>query len=164
MSRWVLVAAALLTACGRAGADKAERAVTADDEVAPPSIMSLIVAEAIDSATAKVSPENRELPSTTPGGDVRRLSLWRLDGAPAKLTVTEPTVAGKMTGSSAWYFKDGKLVFASAPLARYAFAGGRLVEWTDQHGVVAESDPATLRAREKDLTDAANKWLKEYEQ
>jgi hypothetical protein len=153
----------LLAACGRAGADKAERAATADAEVAPPSIMALIVAEAIDSATVKVSPEKRELPPPTPGGDVRQLVLWRLDGAPAKLLVSEPTDAGKMTGSSTWYFKDGRLAFASGPFARYAFVAGRLVEWTDQHGIVAESDAATLRTREKDLMDTANRWLKEFE-
>jgi hypothetical protein len=155
--------AVLLAACGRAGADKAERAATADAEMAPPSIMALIVAEAIDSATATVPPEKRELPPTTPGGEARQLVLWRLDGAPAKLMVSEPTDAGTMTGSSVWYFKDGRIVFVSGPFARYAFVGGRLVEWTDQHGVVAESDAATLRTREKDLTDAANNWLKEFE-
>ena len=162
MSRWVLAAAVALTGCGRAGADKAERAGAAAAEVAPPSIMALIVAEEIDSAAAKVQPESRELRPAKSGGSIRRLSLWRLNGAPAKLMESEATEAGKMTGLTVWYFKDGQMVFAREPFAQYAFADGRLVEWTDQHGVVAESDVATLRTREKDLTDTASRWLKEF--
>jgi hypothetical protein len=130
--------------------------------VAPPSILALIAAEEIGSAAARLKSEDREIRPTAPNGNIRRLSLWRIDGRPAKLMVSEATHDGRLTGLSVWYFRDGQMVYARELFARYAFDGGRLVEWTDQHGVVAASDAGTLREREKNLRETADLWLKEF--
>lgn len=160
--RYLVLAAVVLAACGRAGADKARAGTGGAGEAAdaaPPSIMGLIVAEQIDSAIARVQPEERKV-SPDAGGDVWQLTLWRIEGKPAKL-VARAGDAGPQA-QSVWYFSNGQVAQAQGPNVTYAFAGGKLVEWTNRSGVVVESDPAALRTREQELLTQADKWLKEF--
>lgn len=162
--RWWVVATVVLVACGRAGADKVKPGAGADAataEAIPPSVMGLVVAGEIDSLVGPVTPDERELPPASQGAEPRRLMLWQLDGKPAKLVVSEPTDAGRMTGESAWYFRDGQTVYARGPLGHFAYDAGRLVEWTDVRGVVLQRDAKALAEQEKQLKDAAARWLKE---
>jgi hypothetical protein len=131
-------------------------------ELAPPSILAQIVADQIDSAAAHEKSDDREVPPSAPGESVRRLRLWRLEGKPAKLMVAEVSKDAKLKDLSVWYFKDGQVVFARSPFDRYAFSNGALAEWTDQRGVVASADRGSMRKREQELKDEADRWLKEY--
>lgn len=88
------------------------------------------IADSIDAVTAELAPRSRTLEPEARGWEPRVLSLWSDSAGPLRLAVTEPTEAGKMRGSTLYYFVDGRLAVVRGPVSQYLFRDTTLILWT----------------------------------
>jgi len=88
------------------------------------------IADSIDSLTVSLEPLTRTLQPEAKGWDPRVLSLWADSGRPVKLSVTEPTDAGTMSGRTVYYFAGGRLEVVRGTVSQYVFRDTTLILWT----------------------------------
>ncbi len=154
------IALVLLVACRK---DTPDTTAAADPTAAPPAaIQAMVSMFTIDSAIKDVKPIEARLKGKLPTEHERLGKLWRLDGKPVKLVVPELTDAGEWQGETSWYFRNDSLVAATGPSASYAFADGRLVDWTDERGTTAARSLEALKSREQDLRTLASFWIQQF--
>lgn len=142
----------VLRNCLRAGASRPDTALT--------PARAMAEAEAIDRRLATVTPQEKTLDRERPGWDRRIVRLWSEAGAPILLTVTEPTDAGRMTGLSSYYFREGRVAFVRGPLNRYVFRDTVLVFWVDDSlRPLVDVPPRDLEARQQFLLAEVRQYL-----
>lgn len=142
----------VLRSCLKAGASRPDTALT--------PARAMAEAEAIDRRLASVTPQENTLARERPGWDPRIVRLWSEAGAPILLTVTEPTDAGRMTGLSSYYFREGRVAFVRGPLNRYVFRDTVLVFWVDDSlRALADVPPRDLEARQQFLLAEVRQYL-----
>ena len=88
------------------------------------------IADSIDSLTVSLEPLTRTLQPEAKGWDPRVLSLWADSGRPVKLSVTEPTDAGTMSGRTIYYFTGGRVEVVRGTVSQYVFRDTTLILWT----------------------------------
>ncbi len=155
-----LIALVVLAACNRD--TPSNRITDASESSPPPAIQAMIAMVTIDSATNDLKPLEAKLKGDLPGDLGHPAKLWLIDGKPVKLVVTELNERGFAQGESTWYFRNDTLVAATAPLASYAFRDGRLAEWADRGGIVVQSHPDSLAARDRELKKKSRFWLDQF--
>lgn len=95
--------------------------------------------------------------------DPRVLEQYTDDDQILKLTVTEPTDSGKMTGLTTFYYDEGELFFIESSFANYVFAGGDLRIWTDENYNVLGMSDTDLDRREEVLVDYLVNYLEMFD-
>lgn len=79
-----------------------------------------------------------------------------------KLTVTEPTDAGKMTGLTTFYYDQGELFFVESTFASYVFKDGKLVVWSDEDYSILDMSETDLQRRQEVLVDYLVNYLEMF--
>ncbi len=79
-----------------------------------------------------------------------------------KLTVTEPTDAGKMTGLTTFYYDEGELFFVESSFANYVFKGANLVVWSDEDYTILDMSETDLERRQEVLVDYLVNYLEMF--
>ncbi len=80
-----------------------------------------------------------------------------------KMTVTEPTDAGKMTGLTTYYYDQGELFFVESSFANYTFKGGKLVVWADENYTILNMSDEDLKRRQEVLVDYLVNYLEMFD-
>lgn len=118
------------------------------------------VADSIDSLAASREPATRLLQPEQRGWEPRALSLWAEDGRPIKLSVTEPSEAGKMNRRTDYYFVDGRLEVVRGPVSQYVFRDTTLILWaTDSLQHVADIPLRDMVARQHFVLGEVRQYL-----
>lgn len=96
------------------------------------------------------------------GWEERVVREYLIDDEIIKLTVTEPTDSGQMSGLTTYYYDEGELFFVEAPFANYAFKDGRLVLWTDEDYEILNMSDSDLKRREEVLVSYLVSYLEMF--
>ncbi len=138
---------------------RSEAAIPEPDSAASPERVRL-VADSIDALTAELEPQVRRLQPEARGWEPRLLSLWVDSGVPLKLSVTEPTEAGKMDGRANYYFVEGRLEVVRGSVSQYLFRDTTLILWTtDSTQQVAEIPLRDMVARQNYVLGEVRQYL-----
>jgi membrane-bound inhibitor of C-type lysozyme len=103
--------------------------VEVEDTVVTP-VRARAVADSVDAAVETVKPAVRTLPPEQGGWKPRVISLWAVNGQPARLTVTEPGDSGRSSGLTSYYFRDGRVEVVRGPQTQFVFRDTTLIFWT----------------------------------
>jgi len=95
--------------------------------------------------------------------DPRVLEQYTDNDQILKLTVTEPTDSGKMSGLTTFYYDEGELFFIESSFANYVFVDGKLRIWTDENHKVLGMSDADLDRREEVLVDYLVNYLEMFD-
>lgn len=79
-----------------------------------------------------------------------------------KLTTTEPTDSGEMSGMTSFYYDKGELFYVESPFANYVFSDGRLVIWTDENMNILDMSSKDLSRRDKALVTYLVSYLEMF--
>lgn len=79
-----------------------------------------------------------------------------------KMTVTEPTDSGEMTGLTTFYYDQGELFFVESSFANYVFKDGHLIVWSDENYSILDMSEADLKRREEVLVDYLVNYLEMF--
>ncbi len=122
---------------------------------------ALILRNAIEIQDSILNKETMRFPGDTENMEERVITISSEDQAILKMTVTEPNDAGKMTGLTTYWFKDGEVFFIKQPFALYVIRDNQLMVWLDENMNVVDDqrDTDNMKSRYQFLIDDMVKWM-----
>jgi len=117
---------------------------------------------ALDIKASDSDMEEISLEPESESWEPRVLKQYTEDNELIKMTVTEPTDAGKMTGLTTFYYDQGELFFVESSFANYVFKEGHLIVWSDENYNVLEMSKADLERREEVLVEYLINYLEMF--
>lgn len=116
-------------------------------------------AASIEQRSATLEVRSRTLDPEQQGWEPRLVRGWFDEGRLVRLSVTEPTAAGGMSGESIWYLADAEVFLARTPDGIYKLdSAGQIVEWLDESGEPADASESERAARSRALQAAFQRW------
>jgi len=125
---------------------------------------SLSKKNSIDIKSSDADVEEISLEPESESWEPRILKEFTEDGEILKLTVTEPTDAGKMTGLTTFYYDEGELFFIESSFANYVFKNGKLIIWADENHNILDMTDTDLERRQEVLVDYLVNYLEMFNQ
>lgn len=117
----------------------------------------------IDIKASEAEVETISLEPESENWEPRVLKQYLENDEILKMTVTEPTDAGKMTGLTTFYYDEGELFFVESTFANYTFKGGKLIVWADEDYTVLDMSEEDLRRRQEVLVDYLVNYLEMFD-
>jgi len=117
---------------------------------------------ALDIKASDADMEEITLEPESESWDPRVIKQYTENNELIKMTVTEPTDAGKMTGLTTFYYDQGELFFVESSFANYVFKDGHLVVWSDENYKILDMSKADLERREEVLVDYLVNYLEMF--
>lgn len=150
---------------GEEATDEHEEGVEQEEPIIPQAELdtALSMKNSIDIKSSEAEVEEITLEPESESWEPRVLKQYTEDGEILKLTVTEPTDAGKMTGLTTFYYDEGELFFVESSFANYVFKGGKLVVWTDEDYDILDMSKSDLQRRQEVLVDYLVNYLEMFE-
>ena len=116
-------------------------------------------AAAIDRRLGDLETRAVTLDPEQPGWQSRIVRGWFDEGRLVRLSVTEPTDAGGMSGESVWYLADASPFLVHSPEAIYVLdPAGRIVRWLGEDGDPIDVEPSSRAERERTLRAGFDRW------
>lgn len=115
----------------------------------------------VDIAQSVSLKEEMTVPAEQEGWEDRTITIYSSDQQILKMTVTEPTDSGTMSGLTSYWFDEGEVFYIQEPFASYVFHGDTLVAWMDENLNILYDDPASdvMKDRKQRLLNDMIKWL-----
>ncbi len=123
---------------------------------------ALSLKNAVDIQSSDAEIDELTLEPEHEGWDERIVREYLIDDEIIKMTVTEPTDSGEMSGLTTYYYDQGELFFVEAPFANYAFKNGRLVLWADENYEILNMSDSDLKRREEVLVSNLVNYLEMF--
>lgn len=117
----------------------------------------------IDIKASEAEVETISLEPESENWEPRVLKQYLENDEILKMTVTEPTDAGKMTGLTTFYYDEGELFFVESTFANYTFKGGKLIVWADEDYTILDMSEEDLRRRQEVLVDYLVNYLEMFD-
>lgn len=151
----LLAAGLMISACTAPPATDSSNPETPAKEEA----LDLSSPGSIDASLEVFRHERLVFPAEAENWEGRTLDRYFKNDALVKLLVTEPDDAGRMAGTSEFYFdEEGRLLEARNPLSIHRFAGGKLLEVKDAAGTLLDLSEAEKASREARILAEAERW------
>jgi len=145
---------------GSEDADKVE-----EEAIIPQAVLDKALSKknSIDIKASEADVETITLEPESESWEPRVLKQYLENDEILKMTVTEPTDGGKMTGLTTFYYDEGELFFVESTFANYAFKSGELVVWADEDYTILDMSDEDLRRRQEVLVDYLVNYLEMFD-
>lgn len=149
----------------KAGETREENTVEAQQAEAPSTQQmidqAMVKRTSLDIEQSVSLKENMTIPAEQEGWEDRTITIYSNEQQILKMTVTEPTDGGEMTGLTSYWFDEGEVFYIQEPFASYVFHDDDLIAWMDENLNILYDDPSSdvMKERKQRLMDDMIKWL-----
>lgn len=117
------------------------------------------LAARIDSRINSLRTETVTMDPEQPGWEPRQVRGWYDEDGLVRLSVTEATDAGSMSGETVYYVENGELRVVSRPNAIFLLRpDGTIERWLDDAGNPVEASRTQMEEQSRQLSAAFKRW------